>query len=151
MSRRVDERQATLPELEVYNKILKLTNHTLNVCKVKENKTNNKHLVKRQLKIGQQLIDIVIDMGADVLEANNIYVGVNLNVKDRVKNYYKRIDLQAQAKSLTYRMEHIIRVLQFDRPFADSTITYWISLLVETRQLLIKWKDSNIEDLKMLL
>ena len=42
MSMRVDERTPTLVELEVYNKCLKLSDHTFGVCKVKEKNANNK-------------------------------------------------------------------------------------------------------------
>lgn len=148
MSMRVDQRSPTLVELEVYNKCLKLTDHTLSVCKVKENKTNNKHIVKRQLRMGQMLVELVVQIGADIIEANNKYVGGNLNNEDRQRHYKERLLLQEHAKSLTYRMEHIIRVLHFNRPFADSTITYWITLLVDTRNLLIKWKEKDYNLLK---
>lgn len=151
MSLRVDQRKPTLVELDVYQKCLKLTDHTLSVCKVKESKTNNHHILKRQLKLGYKLVDLVIEIGANILEANNIYVGNNLNINDRIANYQKRIELQNNSKLLTYRMEHIIRVMHFNRPFADSTLTYWISLLIETRNLLIKWKEKDISNLNELL
>ena len=148
MSMRVDERTPTLVELDVYSKCLKLTDHTLSVCKVKESKANNKHLIKRQMKIGHKLIDLVIEMGADILEANNIYVGNNLNLEERKKHYEERLLLQEHAKRITYRMEHMIRVLHFNRPFANSTITYWVKLLIETRTLLIKWREKDLSMFK---
>lgn len=151
MSLRKDERKPTSPELEAYSKCIKLTNHTLSVCKVKENKTNRHHLLKRQLRLGNRLVDYVIEMGAYILEANNIYVGANLNLEERIANYKKRIDLQNKAKLLTYRMEHTIRVLHTERPFADSTITYWMSLLIEDRNLIIKWKEKDFYNLKVLM
>ena len=152
MSQRVDERFPTLSKLKVYDKCLKLTDHTLNVCKIKDNGNNTKkHLVKRQSKIGQYLIEIVIQVGADILEANNKYVEKNLNKDDQIRNYKKRLELEEHAKSLTYRMEHIIRVLHFNRPFDESTIGYWIELLMETRELLIKWKESDYSSLKELM
>lgn len=151
MSLRVDERQETLAELDVYNKCLKLTDHTLSVCKVKENKTNNKHIVKRQLKLGYKLIDMAVEIGANILEANNIYVGKNTSKENRIKNYYARIELQDGAKRLTYRMEHTIRVLHFNRPFAESTINYWVDLLMETRNLLIKWKEKDVYTLNKII
>ena len=152
MSLRVDQRADTLPELEVYSKCIKLTSHTMSVCKIKENgSTNNKHLVKRQIKVGEMLVNIVIQIGTNILEANNKYVKENLNLKDRLQNYEKRLELQEEAKSLTYKVEHIIRVLHFDRPFADSTLTYWMELLTETRNLLVKWKQNDYSNYKKLL
>lgn len=152
MSQRVDERFPTLDRLEVYNKCLRLTDHTLSVCKIKDNGNNTKkHLIKRQIRIGQDLTDLVIQIGADILEASNIYVEENLNKEDRLKNYEKRIEIQNHAKSLTYRMEHIIRVLHFNRPFAESTIGYWIELLIETRGLLTNWRDRDYSNYKKLL
>lgn len=147
MSQRTDERDPTRIELECYNKLLKLSDHTLSVCKPKDKNVNNKHIAKRHASIGHKLEDIVIDMGADILEANEIYVNSNLNVDTRKKNYRERIKLQNHAKQLTYRMEHIIRILHYNRPFADSTITYWMNLLVETRQLIKAWRDSDIREL----
>lgn len=152
MSQRVDERKPTLVKLEVYNKCLKLTNHTLCVCKVKDNGNNTKkHIVKRQLRIGHDITDIVIQIGADILEANNIYIEENLNLEERVANYRLRLELQKHAKNLTYRMEHIIRVLHFNRPFDENTLSYWIDLLIETRTLLMKWRDNDYSNFKKLL
>ena len=150
MAKRVDEREPTQTSLEVYDNCLKLSDHILSVCKPKEKNINNKHIPKRNLGLGRMLTELVVDLGADIIEANTTYVGVNLNVEDRKKNYRKRIGLQEHAKSTTYRMEHIIRVLHFNAPFADSTITYMMQLLVETRQLLIGWKEKDMREAKSL-
>lgn len=151
MAQRTDQRKPTRIDLECYQKCIKLTNHTLSVCKVKEKQTNNKHIVKRQLKLGQMLIDSVVEMGANIIQANEMFVGANLNINERIVNFQTRLRLQHEAISLSYRMEHIIRVLNDDRPFADSTLTYWVMLLVETRNLLVEWKDSDKSRLSELL
>lgn len=151
MAQRTDQRKSTRIDLECYQKCIKLTNHTLSVCKVKEKQTNSKHIVKRQLKLGQMLIDSVVEMGANIIQANEMFVGANLNINERIVNFQTRLRLQHEAISLSYRMEHIIRVLNDDRPFADSTLTYWVMLLVETRNLLVKWKDSDKSRLSELL
>ena len=126
MSQRTDEREKTEVSLDCYNKFLKLSEHTLSVCKPKDKNVNTKHIAKRQVTLGHKLEDLVVDIGADILEANEIYVNANLNAEQRKKNYADRIVLQEHAKRLTYRMENIIRILHFDRPFADSTISYAI-------------------------
>ena len=87
----------------------------------------------------------------NIIQANEMFVGANLNINERIVNFQTRLRLQHEAISLSYRMEHIIRVLNDDRPFADSTLTYWVMLLVETRNLLVKWKDSDKSRLSELL
>lgn len=143
MSKRVGEREPTRDNLECYNKILKLSSHTLSVCKPKDKNVNNKHIPKRLVTVGHMLIDLVIDIGADVMEANDIFVGATIDDKKLNKNLERRIELQEEAISKTYRMEHVINMLEYEFEFADSTLTYWIELLYETRSLIIKWKDSD--------
>ena len=150
MSQRTDERESTRVELDAYNKALKLSDHTLSVCKPKETNVNNKHIAKRHISLGHKLEDLVVEIGADVLEANEIYVNSNLNVETRKKNLRDRIKLQNHALKQTYRMEHIIRTLHYNRPFADSTITYWMNLLVETRKLIKAWRDGDIKTLSQI-
>lgn len=150
MSQRVDERNPTAINLEVYTKALKLSEFTFSVCKPKDKNVNNKHLPKRHMTIANTLKDLVIRIGADILEANEIYVGANVGSDDRANNYKRRIALEEDAKSCTYRMEHIIRILHNEHPFANNTLTYWASLLCETRALLIKWKDSESAMLRSL-
>ena len=150
MSQRTDEREPTRVELDCYNKLLKLSDHTLSVCKPKDRNVNNKHIAKRHANLGHKLEDLVIEIGADILEANEIYVNSNLNVETRKKNFRDRIKLQNHALRQTYRMEHIIRTLHYNRPFADSTITYWMDLLVETRRMIKAWRDSDIKILSQI-
>ena len=47
-------------------------------------------------------------------------------------------------------MEHIIRVLHFDKPFAESTIKYMMDLLCELRAGLVAWRDSETNMSKQL-
>ena len=143
MSQRVDERNPTAINLDVFNKALKLSAFTFSVCKPKDKNVNNKHIPKRHIAVANELKNLVISIGADILEANEIYVGDNISKEERAENYKRRIELEEHAKSCTYRMEHIIRVLNEDFTFADSTLTYWTALLCETRALLIKWKDKE--------
>lgn len=150
MAQRVDERTPTRTELEAYNKALKLNDHVLSVCKPKEKNVNNHHIPKRNLGIARQLMESCVELGADILEANEIYVGPNLNTEQRLENYAERIRTQDHARRLTYRMEHIFRVLYFDKPFAESTTKMMMDLLCETRALLIKWKESDVRDSRKL-
>lgn len=150
MSQRVDQRDPTKVELLAYDKALKLTDHILSVCKPKEQNVNTKHIPKRNVGLGRQLMDAAVEMGADILEANSIYVGANLPYNDRLANYKRRIALQENAKRLTFRIEHIFRVLHFDRPFADSTTTYMMALVTETRDVIAAWRDSEVQTAKRL-
>lgn len=152
MAQRVDERDPTKVELDCYNKILKLNDHVMSVCKPKDKNVNNHHIPKKNIGIGKMLMEACVECGADILEANeNFYVGKNLDKKSRLDNYEERIKLQKHAIRLTYRMEHIIRVLHFNQPFAESTIKYLMDLLCEARVLLINWRDSDIKTSKQLV
>ena len=144
MSQRVDQRAETKIELLCYDKALKLSDFTLSVCKPKDKNVNTKHIAKRQKVIGDLLIQSVVELGADILEANQVYVGDNLPAEDLLRHLEQRIALQENAKRQTFRMEHMMRTLHFDRPFADSTITYWTELLVETRDSISKWRASDV-------
>ena len=150
MAQRVDERDPTRVELDAYNKLLKLNDHILSVCKPKEKNVNNHHIPKRNVGLGRMLMEAVVDCGSDILEANMIYVGSNLDEKNRLENYDNRIRIQEHAIRLTYRMEHILRVLHFDKPFAESTIKTAMDLLCETRSLLEGWKESDVKMSKKL-
>lgn len=144
MSQRVDQRAETKIELLCYDKALKLSDFTLSVCKPKDKNVNTKHIAKRQRPIGDLLIEAVVELGADILDANQIYVGDNLPAEDVLRHLTQRIALQEHARRMTFRMEHMMRVLHFDRPFADSTITYWTQLLVETRDSVCRWRASDV-------
>lgn len=151
MSQRVDQRDPTRIELDCYNKILKLNDHVMSVCKPKDKNVNNHHIPKKNISIGKILMDSCVECGADILEANEgYYVGKNLEPITRLKNYQERISLQKHAIRLTYRMEHIIRVLHFDKPFAESTIKYMMDLLCELRAGLVSWRDSETDVSKQL-
>lgn len=144
MAQRTDERAKTPDELEVYTKALKLSDHILSVCKPRDNKPNNHHIPKRNAGIGRMMMDDVVAIGADILEANNIYVGTNIDDAVKLEHYENRIALQEHAKKLTFRIEHIFKVLHFDQPFAESTCKYMMDLLTETRELLTNWRESEL-------
>ena len=96
------------------------------------------------------MVDLCIEIGADILEANDVYVGKNIDLKTRVENLRDRIKLQDHAKRQTYRLEHIFNVLHYDRPFAESTSGYMMDLLMETRALLAAWRESDMKLVRQL-
>lgn len=150
MSQRVDERDPTRIDLDCYNKVLELTDHVISVCKQKDKNVNNKHIPKKNASIGKILMDAAVEIGADILEANEIYVGSNLHPELLKKHYTQRRDLQEHAIRMSYRVEHVFRVLHFDTPFAPSTNRYMMKLLTETRKVLIAWRDSDFNKAKQL-
>lgn len=146
MSQRTDQRNPTRTELKCYDVALKLSAHIMSVCKPKDQNVNNKHIPKRNIGLGRALMECAVEMGADILEANMIYVGKNLSQETRLENYKARIRLQDHAKRQTFRAEHIFRVLYFDRNFADSTTKYMLDLISEVRYLITAWKESDIKE-----
>ena len=148
MALRIDQRTPTACSLDAYNKLLLLSDHVMSVAKPKKPKPNNKHIPKRFVNIANKMVDCIIDMGADILEANEIYVGANLD-KETLKNRYAdRIELEETAKRKSFRLEHIFRMLHFDVEFADSTATYMMQLITEERSLLVKWIESEKRAMK---
>lgn len=150
MSRRIDERTQTLVNFDVYQKLLDLSDFTFSVCKPKEKNINNKHIPKRLISVGNMAIEAVTEIGALIMEANDIYVGKNIEPPERLQRYVERVELESNAKMITYRLEHIMRVLHKQCEFADSTITHWVGLLVETRTLIEKWRDSDKTEINKL-
>lgn len=151
MSQVETKRTPTRVDLESYNKILELATYSMSVCKPKQKKDSRgvtrdspHHVPMRYAKIGDLINTTITEIGAMILEANAIYVNSNLNAADRKANYDERIRLQTIAIALTYRVEHCIRVLHDHRPFADSTITWWMHLLVDARKSTVAWKDSDV-------
>lgn len=158
MAQRENQRAPTRLELDAYNKILALAKYSMEVCKPKQKKDkqgnfhdSKHHIPMRYSKIGDYINTTIMEFGAEILEANELYVGGNLNAEDRKQNIDRRIRLQTNAIAKTYKTEHCIRVLHEHRPFADSTITYWIYLLVTARDSMKKWKDSDVKMRRKLL
>lgn len=151
MAQRTDERNPTKEELETYTKILKLSDHVRSVAKPKEPKPNNKHIAKRNLGLGNMMVECVVQMGADVLEANTgFYVGANISKEERIRNYKERIKLEEHAKRLTFSLEHIYRMLYYDDKLAESTNKYMLDLITETREMLTNWRESELKAVKQL-
>ena len=158
MSQLEDKRTPTKVDLDAYNKILILSTYSMGVCKPKQRKDkkgnfhdSNKHIPMRYSKIGEYIIKTIIEFGAIILDANSYYVGGNLNKNDRLNNYNNRIELQTKAIARTYEVEHCIRMLHEHRPFAESTINWWIYLLVDARKSMIAWKESDVKIRRTLL
>ena len=157
MSQLKNKQTPTDVDLDAYNKVLKLASYSMEVCKPKQRKDNKgnfhdskHHIPMRYSKIGEFINTEITKLGAMVLNANSLYVKENLNIEDRKANYNERIRLQTVAIAMTFEVEHCIRVLHDHRPFADSTIRYWLYLLAEAREGMIKWKDSDVKKRKKL-
>ena len=152
MSQRVDQRTPTSPELQTYSLCLELTEFTFSVCKARDkNGDNHKHIPKRFGSIARQIESLVVQMGALILEANEVYVRDNLNEEDRLKNYKKRIMLQDRAISLSYQLEHYMRVMHRTIEFADSTISHWCETMWTTRRTMVAWKNKDTAMLRDLI
>lgn len=122
----------------------------MSVCKPKDKNVNNHHIPKRNVGIGKMLMEAAIELGADILDADTIPVGANMPDESKIKNYKERIKLQGHARRLTFRIEHIFRILYEDKPFAESTTKYMMDLICETRKLIVAWRNSDIKELKRL-
>lgn len=93
MSQRVDERVHTKDCLAVYTKALELTKYSMEVCKPKvkkdkdgKNRESNHHVPTRYSRIGDRIVDTLLDIGGIILEANEIYIGNNLKPEERIAN-----------------------------------------------------------------
>lgn len=150
---RKDQRTPTRVDLDAYNAILKLTVYTMEACKPKskEDKAgktveNHHHVPARYSHIGEDIVREVINAGAYILEADKTYVGENIPADELRSHFRRRIELEDMALGALYRAEHMIRALHDHRPFADSTITYWVSLIVNARNLVsgLRSRDKRV-------
>ena len=148
MAQRTDQRRPKHVYLDAYDKALSLSGYILSVCKPKDKNANNKHIPKHNSGLGRLMMDAAVELGADILEANEIYVGSNLDPERKYQNYQDRIELQEHAKRMTYRIEHIFRILHFDKPFAESTSHHMMDLICDTRTTLTDWKESDAKAAK---
>lgn len=161
MSQVVNERTPTYIELDAYNKSLKLLTYSMEVCKpktktklgrgengeeIKHTYESNHHIPARYQSMGNRLLDALLDMSSAILEANEIYVGPNISKEERQENYMERIYLQKKAIGDSFYAENIVRILHEHKPFADSTIGYWIKLLVEARKSTKAWYSKTRAD-----
>lgn len=151
MSQRLDERCPTSIDLDCYNKLLALSDHTFSVCKPKDKNMNNHHVPKRLINIANRLIDTVVDIGALLLQALATPIDNNIVIEQRIRNYQDRLNMQMNAYTMTFQFEHIIRMLNSENPFADSTFTHWLKLLVETRDSIEEWYKGDYRSFKKLL
>lgn len=143
MSQRTDRRAQTKANLAVYTKATKLAEHIMSICKPKDKNVNNHHIPKKNVVIGKLLMEAAVELGADILEANDVYVGTNLEASARIDGYRERERLQKHGKRMLSRAEFILDVLHHDRPFAESTLSYAVDLLCETRELLNAWREAD--------
>lgn len=143
MAVRVDQRVPTAAALDAYNHVLLLSQQIMSIAKPKEPKPNNKHIPKRLVNFANKMVDCVIDIGADVIEANEIYVSPSLDRITRAKHYADRIALQYRAVRTTFRLEHIFRMLQYEVELSENTAAYTIRRILEVRRLILKWQASD--------
>lgn len=144
MAQRKDQRNPTAANLECYDRALELSAFTMRMCKPKEKNQNGRHVIKRQLPVANKLMETILEIGSDILEANQYYVGANSSAETLAKHYRERIRLQETALSMTFRAEHIFATLDEDRPFEDSTLSCFMGLLTETRRLIVAWHSSDV-------
>ena len=85
-------RTPTEIDLDAYNKILELSTYSMEVCKPKTKKnkdgttrSSNHHIQARFRKVGEDIEQNIFSIGAMTLEANELYIGKNLNKADNLK------------------------------------------------------------------
>lgn len=152
MSKRVDERGETLANLKVYQKAKDLSTITLRVCKLKadDEKENQTHLPKRFSGIARILQEDAIRIGSNILIANEIYIGPNTETDARLRGLAERFRLIEEARRLTFDIEHAIRTVNESYHLKDSTFYSYIDAILQTRKLLIAWRQSDQLALRLL-
>lgn len=150
MSVRVDERAPKEDSLDAYTLISELTIYSNCVCKPKSRKDrkgivreSTRHIPMRYNDLGKEIMSLLIKAGGMVLEANKIYIAKNLNLEDRRENLRERVKLESKVIGYLFRVEHIVNTIQGLRSFHDDTLTYWTSLIVKSRDCMIRWKNSE--------
>lgn len=123
-------------KLAVITKARELATYTVKIC------SNEKVFPKRyRWCITSKIVDTVLDIHANAIRANSIYVSVQ-------EDYALRKQFQNKALSQTYSLLSLMDIAYNTFNIEDSKIEYWTGLVLETQALIRKWRNSDAERYK---
>ncbi len=123
-------------KLAVITKARELATYTVKIC------SNEKVFPKRyRWCITSKIVDTVLDIHANAIRANSIYVSVQ-------EDYALRKQFQNKALSQTYSLLSLMDIAYNTFNIEDSKIEYWTGLVLEAQALIRKWRNSDAERYK---
>lgn len=119
-------------KLEVFTKATNLIIYTLQI-------TSNENVFNPKYKyFTDRIVDLSLDIGQNIWEANNVYV-------KEAKDYLFRKGLQKKAirdcDSLLYNITIAKRIFHL----SGKRVGFWSSSVKEIRDMIVKWKESDIK------
>ena len=127
----VPEGKRTESKLEVQTKARELANYTTTIC------SNEKIFPKRDRWIlTNRIVNTVLTIMEEVDTANDIYVSTKVD-------FDLRRTSQTIALSYTARLLGLMQLAYEKYNIEDKRIKYWTQLVVDTRELIKKWRQSD--------
>lgn len=127
----VPEGKRTESKLEVQTKARELANYTTTIC------SNEKIFPKRDRWIlTNRIVNTVLTIMEEVDTANDIYVSTKVD-------FDLRRTSQTIALSYTARLLGLMQLAYEKYNIEDKRIKHWTQLVVDTRELIKKWRQSD--------
>lgn len=127
----VPEGKRTQSKLEVQTKARELANYTTTIC------SNEKIFPKRERwMLTNRIVNTVLTIMEEVDTANDIYVSTKVD-------FDLRRTSQTIALSYTARLLGLMQLAYEKYNIEDKRIKYWTQLVVDTRELIKKWRQSD--------
>ena len=127
----VPEGKRTESKLEVQTKARELAKYTTEIC------SNEKIFPKRdRWMLTNRIVNTVLTIMEEVDTANDIYVSTKVD-------YDLRRASQTIALSYTARLLGLMQLAYEKYNIEDKRIKYWTQLVVDTRELIKKWRQSD--------
>jgi len=127
----VPEGKRTESKLAVQTKAVEMANYTITIC------SNENNFPKRyRWCLTNKIVDTAIEIMNDINTANSIYVSTK-------NDYELRREFQTKALAYTARLLGLMELAYVRFNIEDKRIRYWTQLVVDTRELIKKWKKSD--------
>jgi hypothetical protein len=127
----VPEGKRTESKLAVQTKAIEMANYTITIC------SNENNFPKRyRWCLTNKIVDTAIEIMNDINTANSIYVSTK-------NDYELRREFQTKALAYTARLLGLMELAYVRFNIEDKRIRYWTQLVVDTRELIKKWKKSD--------
>ena len=123
-------------KLEINTKAKNLCVYTLKIT------ANEKNFPIEQQSFIEKIRNLAIDIHCMCWEANNIKVG------DNQQRYERRLELQAEAADKCNTLSALIDISKSLFHLSSRKVIYWTELVIELRNKIRSWHDSDAKRLK---
>lgn len=132
----VPEHLRSESKLEVLTKSRELALYTSTIC------SNEKVFPKRdRWLLTNKIVEASLSIMEDIATANSIFVASK-------RDYELRREYQTRAFAYTARLLSLMDLAKEKYNLADNRVKHWTQLVVDTRNLVRKWKKSDSDRYK---